>query len=391
MTQLSDWIEIENDGDEDEVQIEEYELTSSPNDFNVSTLFNFIELGVIKIPGFQRNYVWDIKRASKLIESIIIGLPVPQIFLYEEGRNSFLVIDGQQRLMSIFYFIKKRFPRKNKRDEIRRIFAEESRVPEGLLDDDKYFEKFTLRLPEISPGKPNKFAGRNYATLDDYKIQFDLRTIRNVIVKQNIPKNDDSSIYEIFNRLNTGGVNLRPQEIRASLYHSDFYKMLYKINLSEGWRRLLDVPEPDLNMRDIEILLRGFSMSLYGDMYGSSMAGFLNISSKLAKSFSSDQIERQERLFKVFLQSCSHLPGDTFLSKSGKFSITMFESVFSAVYRKVSQNDLSRQFRVNPESLAKLRTDDDFINSSQSQSNKKINVTTRLKRAEILVEVEILD
>jgi hypothetical protein len=144
-------------------------------------------------------------------------------------------------------------------------------------------------------------------------------------------------------------------------------------------------------MRDIEILLRGFSMSLYGDKYGSSMAGFLNISSKLAKSFSSDQIERQERLFKVFLQSCSHLPFDTFLSKSGKFSITMFESVFSAVYKKVSQNDLSRQFRVNPESLAELRVDDDFINSSQSQSNKKTNVTTRLARAEILVEVEILD
>jgi hypothetical protein len=391
MTQVSDWIEIENDGDEDEVQIEEYELTSSPNDFNVSTIFNFIESGVVKIPGFQRNYVWDIKRASKLIESIIIGLPVPQIFLYEEGRNSFLVIDGQQRLMSIFYFIKQRFPRKNKRDEIRRIFAEESRVPEDLLHDDNYFEKFTLRLPEISPGKPNKFAGRNYATLEDYKIQFDLRTIRNVIVKQNIPKNDDSSIYEIFNRLNTGGVNLRPQEIRASLYHSDFYKMLYKINLNEGWRRLLGVPEPDLNMRDVEILLRGFSMFLYGDKYSSSMAGFLNRSSKLAKFFSSDQIEQLERLFKIFLQSCSHLPGEIFFSKSGKFSVTMFESVFSAICKKVSQDDLSRQFRVNLASLSELRADDAFMNSSQSQSNKKDNVKNRLGRAEILIEIEIFD
>lgn len=264
-------------------------------------------------------------------------------------------------------------------------------MPEELLHDDKYFEKFTLKLPEISPGKPNKFAGRNYATLDDYKIQFDLRTIRNVIVKQNIPKNDDSSIYEIFNRLNTGGVNLRPQEIRASLYHSDFYKMLYRINLSEGWRRLLGVPEPDLNMRDVEILLRGFSMFLYGKTYSSSMAGFLNRSSKLAKSFSSDQIEQLEKFFEIFLQSCSHLPGDIFFSKSGKFSVTMFESVFSAVCKKVSQDDPNKQFRVNPSSLSELRADNDFINSSQSQSNKKGNVTTRLERAEKLVEIETFD
>src|SRR5690348_6413180 len=96
-------------------QIEEYDLTSAPNDFNVSTIHSFIQSGAVKIPAFQRNYVWDIKRASRLIESLIIGLPVPQVFLYEEGRNNFLVVDGQQRLMTIYYFIKGRFPKANKR------------------------------------------------------------------------------------------------------------------------------------------------------------------------------------------------------------------------------------------------------------------------------------
>jgi hypothetical protein len=117
----TEWTE-EEDTEADDIQVEEYELTSSPNDFNITTIFNFIESGAVKIPGFQRNYVWDIKRASKLIESIIIGLPVPQIFLYEETRNRFLVIDGQQRLMSIFYFVKQRFPRIEKRPELRRLF-----------------------------------------------------------------------------------------------------------------------------------------------------------------------------------------------------------------------------------------------------------------------------
>lgn len=91
-------------GETGDFQIKEYDITASSNDFNMSTMFSFIESGAVKIPGFQRNYVWDIKRVSKLIESIIIGLPIPQIFLYEEARNKFLVIDGQQRFMSIYYF-----------------------------------------------------------------------------------------------------------------------------------------------------------------------------------------------------------------------------------------------------------------------------------------------
>ena len=105
------WFEDET-GETDDFQVKEYDITASPNDFNMFTMFSFIESGAVKIPGFQRNYVWDIKRASKLIESIVIGLPIPQIFLYEEERNKFLVIDGQQRLMSIYYFIKQRFPKK---------------------------------------------------------------------------------------------------------------------------------------------------------------------------------------------------------------------------------------------------------------------------------------
>ena len=130
----TNWFEDEND-EVDDSQIREYDITASPNDFNMSTMFSFIESGAVKIPGFQRNYVWDIKRASKLIESILIGLPIPQIFLYEESRNKFLVIDGQQRLMSIYYFIKQRFPRKEKRIELRRIFDEKGNIPDDVLQD----------------------------------------------------------------------------------------------------------------------------------------------------------------------------------------------------------------------------------------------------------------
>jgi uncharacterized protein with ParB-like and HNH nuclease domain len=74
------WFDDYVDEDEDQ-QIDEYDITSSPNDFNVLTLHNFVESGAVRIPRFQRNFVWDHARASKLIESLILGLPVPQIFL----------------------------------------------------------------------------------------------------------------------------------------------------------------------------------------------------------------------------------------------------------------------------------------------------------------------
>ena len=94
----------------DESSIGEYEITAAPTDFNVMTLKNFVDRQWLRIPGFQRHYVWDLPRASKLIESLILGLPVPQIFLYERERNNNLLIDGQQRLMSIYYFLNERFP-----------------------------------------------------------------------------------------------------------------------------------------------------------------------------------------------------------------------------------------------------------------------------------------
>lgn len=145
----NDWLYKEEDAETaDEYVFNEYDITSSPNDFNILTIYNFLESGVVKIPSFQRNFVWDIVRASKLIESLIIGLPIPQIFLYEEARNKFLVIDGQQRLMSIYYFMKQRFPRKDKRTKLGNIFDKEGKIPDEILESSEYFRPFKLKLAD---------------------------------------------------------------------------------------------------------------------------------------------------------------------------------------------------------------------------------------------------
>lgn len=256
----------------------------------MATIYSFLESGAVRVPGFQRNYVWDLGRASKLIESLILGFPVPQVFLYELERNRFLVIDGQQRLMSIYYFVKQRFPKKNKSAELRAIFDEHGKLPDSIVHDDAFFENFRLKLAEALPNHPNRFKGLSYETLGSYKTQLDLRTIRNVIIKQNVPQGDDSSMYEVFNRLNTGGINLKPQEIRTSMYHSQFYEMLYRANSWPAWRHLLAYQKPNLHMKDVEIMLRGFAMLINGVNYAPSMLKFLNQFSRKCRTQKEEQI-----------------------------------------------------------------------------------------------------
>ena len=370
----------------DDSQINEYDLTSTPNDFNILTIHNFIESGSVKIPGFQRSYVWDIGRASKLVESLILGLPVPQIFLYEQGRNSFLVIDGQQRLMSIYYFMKQRFPRKDRRVKLAAIFAAHGKIPDNVLHDDEYFMTFKLRLAEKLPGHPNKFKGLNYSTLGDNKIQFDLRPIRNVIIKQNSPEGDDSSIYEIFNRLNSGGINLTPQEIRGSLYHSEFISMLDRMNIEDEWRRVLRMPEPDLHMKDVEILLRGFALLIDGMEYKPSMTKFLNQFSKKCKGNQSSANSYLKDLHRSFLDACSEAPDNIFLNpRSKKFNIALFEAVFTASCRQALHTRSLIEGQLDVRTVHALSDDPEFIEASQKATTTSANVSKRLDRARTLV------
>lgn len=364
--------------DDEDIQIDEYDITSSPNDFNVMTLFNFIESGAIVIPGFQRNFVWDIKRSSKLIESLILGLPVPQLFIYEQARNKFLVIDGQQRLMSIYYFIKQRFPRKEKRVELRGIFNELNKIPDEILYDDSYFDDFSLKLPTLLVSKRNPFHGRKYSTLGEYKTQFDLRPLRNIIVKQNSPENDDSSIYEIFNRLNSGGANLKPQEIRASMYHSSFYEVIQEVNKLPVWRELLGVQEPDINMKDIEIILRSVAMLIDFDDYGSSMVKFLNQFSNKMKKATPEKNEYILSLFISFLDACKELPPKTFISKGGsRFNIALFEAVFRTVCLQPFKTKQLVKKKVSYEKVSLLKEDESFAKASSEGTAKLSNLEIR--------------
>lgn len=375
---------IEETDQSDSLEISEYDITATPNDFNVMTIASFIESGSIVLPIFQRNFTWDIKRASKLIESLILGLPVPQTFLYEESKNRFLILDGQQRLMSIYFFTKMRFPKASKRADLKKVFMEYGRIPDNILGSGEFFDQFDLKLPKKTSGDNSIFEGLNYQTLGDYKTSFNLRAIRNVIVKQNEPKNDNSSIYEIFDRLNTGGVTLKGQEIRANLYYSDFYRILYEMNTHLEWRRILQKDDEDIYMRDVELLLRAFALLLEGNSYKPSMSRFLNEFSQKAKhNYSQEYTNHLKQVFNSFMSSLSGLPDNAFFGKaSKKFSIGTFEAIFSAKCRSVLEKTDVTISPLTLEEIESVTSDTEFNRMLREGTTKQQHVKKRLEIAE---------
>jgi hypothetical protein len=377
--------EEEEDSQEQDISFTEYDISVSPNDFNVRTIYDFIDSGIVNIPGFQRNYVWDIKRASKLIESLIIGIPVPQMFLYEQGKNNFLVIDGQQRYFTVYFFKKKRFPRIEKRIELRKIFDENRKFPDSIFSDNNYFVDFNLKFPEWLPDNKNKFSNLNYSTLsEEDRNNFDFRTIRNIIIKQNSPEDGDSVMFEIFNRLNSGGVNLKPQEIRTSLYHSKFYDMLYSINLDKNWRKLTPKPEPDLNMKDVEIILRGFAMLVNHDNYRPSMIKFLNSFSAQAKKYSKEKILYFKALFTAFVSKIVDINPKLFFNND-KFNIAIYESIFVALTEDAYKTESISIKTTDSKKVQILKQNADFSRASQKSTANTANVQLRLDKAKELL------
>lgn len=388
---MSEIFEIEKD--EEEVAIKPYEVDCLPNDYNITTLISLIERGYLKIPSFQRNYVWKKDMASKFIESIIIGLPIPQLFLFERERNNFLVIDGQQRLVTIYLFKKQRFPKNDAgRSIIRKYLSFGKQIPDSELSGDD-FEDFKLKLPSTTTQK-NQLHNLKYDTLStieefDFKGEFDFnRTIRTITIKQITPCEDDSSMFEIFSRLNSGGVMLKAQEIRMSIYYSPFYeKIVSELNLNKTWRSFLDKREPDLHMGEIEVLIRAFAMLEMSSQYKSPLRNFLNEFSKKAMKFSEETIELLSQLFIDFWSSCDELPQDAFRNEKNKFVISLFDVVFATVCEKIKTEGL-RGRRITPESLVTLKKDSAFSSASQGNTASATSVTTRLERARSIIVLQ---
>ena len=222
----------------------QYSITSYGAEPMIDGVVRRLLTGDIFIPDFQRRYVWNISKASKFIESLLLGLPVPGIFLARiKETEQLLVIDGHQRLQSLLYFY------------------------EGYFID----KSDTFRLEGIK----SKFNGLKYSELEDEdRRRLDNSIIHATIVHQDEPSEDDSSIYLIFERLNTGGVLLSPQEIRSAIYRGGLNELLIELNDNVDWRQIFGRKQK--RSRDVELILKFFALYYYLERYDRPMKNFLN-------------------------------------------------------------------------------------------------------------------
>lgn len=229
-----------------------YEIATYPADFTLEVLYHKWKNKEIIIPDFQRNFIWSQIQSSKLVESFIVGLPVPVVFFYCENHSQkYLVIDGQQRLKTVFYYFDGFFG-PEKPNGARKVFK-----LKGLNQQSSYFQK---TFEELSVRE---------------QIRFKNAVLRAFIVQQTNP-NDSTVMFHIFERLNSGGTLLTNQEIRNCIYHGRFVNFLEDLNLFPEWRQIIGKELPDSRQRDIELLVRYLALREKRSCYKKPMKDFLS-------------------------------------------------------------------------------------------------------------------
>lgn len=222
-------------------------------DWTAETIVNQIEKGQIDLrPKFQRREAWDDRRKSAFIESVIAGLPIPQIILAEkkDKKGTYLVIDGKQRLISL-----------------RRFFSKTG---------DEEFPSLRLKGIELLPDLNNKTYEEicDDAILNDYISQVENQPIRTIVIK-NWP--NEEFLYNVFLRLNTGSLPLSTQELRQALHPGPFLDYCDDFSMeSQPIKQILNIKGPDYRMRDIELVVRFFAFKYFIAEYSGNLKNFFD-------------------------------------------------------------------------------------------------------------------
>lgn len=351
--------QIENDSEmefdvdnEDNEQFVSFDLNIYPSDYTLKGLADMWNDGDIEVPDFQRNFVWSIKQSSLLIESFLLGLPVPQVFFYVGDDEKRLVIDGLQRVSSIVFFFEGYFGVENTQGR-RQVFR-------------------LTGLDEKSP-----YARKRFVDLSDEEQRKLRNTVMRVVnIKQLAPSNDDTSMYYVFERLNTGGTPLRPQEIRNCVFCGDIVKELRELNDLPEWRAVIGKQKPERHQRDIEILLRTFSFFDYGNKYEKPMKSFLNKAMAENRTAKTKSFRDFKSAFPIVTKELLKQVGERPFHIRGPINLAALDSVYNALLPKAKKlpSDLKGK-------ISKLYGDEDFKQSIFFNTSDNSTVEKRLKIA----------
>jgi len=311
----------------------------------VVPIFNAIPVEGQTAVGFQREFVWKKPQADRFIESLLLGLPVPGIFLVKELNGKLLVLDGHQRLSTLYSFY------------------------QGI------FAGSEFKLENVQ----ERWVGKTYRTLaPDDRRRLDNSIIHATIVRQDEPSEDQSSIYLIFERLNSGGTILQPQEIRVALYHGPFAALLSRLNENSDWRAMYG--RKNARLKDIELILRFFALYYYGRNYRRPMKAFLN---RYMAANHDLALQGEDALRSIFTQTVSAIRkgiGSDAFRPWGQVNAAVLDSVMVGVAQRIAGGPIG-DIAMLEASYAGLIANDDFLDAVRRSTADEESVRTRLRLA----------
>ena len=277
-----DYLEPESD-DEQQAADDDRPVVSKPADWTITSLREKWEGGLLQLqPNFQRQYVWWLKPElpSRLIESILLEIPIPPLYFGRLGGGKLEVIDGQQRLTTLIEFVTNKFP----------------------------LQRLT-RMPSL-----NGQTFRELSTEHQEKIKD--TPIRTVEINAG---NNTELRYEIFERLNRGSMALNEQELRNCVYRGPFNILLSELEKDAKWRRVKGGEEPEPRFKEREMILRFSALANWVKFYKGNLKRFLNDYMANYAPHDGAAINEQAQMFRQTMQNVYNVFG----SRSGRlYSLT---------------------------------------------------------------------
>lgn len=347
---------IESEIEDAESSPPEYEISTYPADFTLQVLYQQWQREQIVIPPFQRQFVWKQPQASKLIESFLLGLPVPPVYLYTERKSEkSLVIDGQQRLKSIFYFF------------------------EGFFGEEERGRRPVFRLKGLH--ERSRWYEKSYADLEGVDEASALRlqnsVLRAFVVKQLDPA-DDTSVFHIFERLNTGGTPLAGQEVRNCVYYGNFVHFLGETNTDDDWRAIYGPAAPDKRLRDQELILRFLALHERWTDYEKTMKDFLSTFMKENRDAPPERLAEYGELFRMTAAATREYLGERPFHIRAGLNAAVFDCVSVAIAVGATAGRLPDDLK---DRYSALLQDENFIPLTVSSTTNEDVVRKRMEMA----------
>lgn len=355
-----------------EEQVKQARLTVSTDGYSMSigelvNLYDDKELNIH--PEFQRIYRWDDYQKSKFIESILLGIPLPSIFVAQSSNGVWEVVDGLQRLSTIFQFMGKL---KDENDEF---------VPSLKLHSTKY-------LTELK-GITWKSEDKNEELSSALKLDFKRARMDIKIVSRN---SDPDTKFELFQRLNTGGSELKPQEVRncvLMMINKDIFDLIKECSENEDFRGTLPITEKKENESHYSELALRFFIQRYFDINNPSSYSYVNeyLDNELIRLFSQNgnfDIGFEKNVFIKTFELLNMALGEDCFRKyqssdqkyKGGVSLPVFEVISTSISRLVEKDFNSNQvIKLIQDKSKHLSQNNDFLGALRANNTRPIERT----------------